>query len=614
MAEQKRNSSAVDDVAIAFMILLIAAAAIVFFTPAVVFAVGMTVMSRKFPWYVTAGVLVVSAVGGLLVIYAVGGLETYVQSYFLPILDSLKFVIKGQGWANFPWARYILSCVIFGPPLALVGIVALSFVGDLPGARVKIKKDEKKKGIMENFALAKLSKAKHLPGSTVLGLTRDGKQARVQDRELNQHCFLIGTTGSGKTVTLSNFAESAVQRGIPLIYVDGKGEVKLVEQLKSLAEKHGRKFYLFSVNSHPEGCRWNPLARGKPTELKDKLISITEWTEPHYRYEAERYLQAVFSLFEKLKMRPDIPAVARYLYPKAAQSLARDIKDEELREKLLEELRAGKTVEGLANRIAVLAASEIGHLFRDFQTEKTSQTEKIEKSPIDLNNILGLGAPDAPKPKMLDETNETKGEAEEDKRPILDLDRAIREKAVVLFSLNSLRFREFSQLIGRLVVNDLRTTIARRYDNPERNYIFGIFDEFHVFASLQVVDILAQARGAGFCTIIATQSLSDLDLVDPDLTGRIVENCNTFIIQAQNYPKNAERLAAVIGTRDSFAKTYQVEEHIFQTGTGLGSIRETKEFIVHPDEIKKLHTGEAILLQKASGFRVNRIWVRKPRL
>lgn len=182
----------------------------------------------------------------------------------------------------------------------------------------------------------------------------------------------------------------------------------------------------------------------------------------------------------------------------------------------------------------------------------------------------------------------------------------------MLFSLNSLRFKEFSQLIGRLVVNDLRTTIARRYDFPERDYIFGIFDEFHVFASLQVVDILAQARGAGFCTIIATQSLSDLDLVDRDLTGRIIENCNTFIIQAQNYPENAERLAAVIGTKDTIARSFQVEGYVLQTGTGLGSWKEAKEFIIHPDEIKKLSTGEAILLQKASGFKVNRIWVRKP--
>ena len=43
---------------------------------------------------------------------------------------------------------------------------------------------------------------------------------------------------------------------------------------------------------------WNPLASGGPSELKDKLIGLEQWTEPHYKRAAERYLQAVFRVLD----------------------------------------------------------------------------------------------------------------------------------------------------------------------------------------------------------------------------------------------------------------------------------------------------------------------------
>jgi type IV secretory pathway TraG/TraD family ATPase VirD4 len=166
------------------------------------------------------------------------------------------------------------------------------------------------------------------------------------------------------------------------------------------------------------------------------------------------------------------------------------------------------------------------------------------------------------------------------------------------------------------VINDLKTAISRRYARPtNRDYMYIVLDEFAVFASLQAVDVLSQARGAGVCSIIATQSLSDLDIVDRNLTGRIIDNSNTFIIQRANSAENAERLAQLAGTTESVARTYQTDGLLLPTSTGRGSVRETREFIIHPDEIKKLQTGEAVLVRKVSGSHdVYRIWVRRPNL
>ena len=39
-----------------------------------------------------------------------------------------------------------------------------------------------------------------------------------------KHIFVCGTTGSGKTVVLSNYIKRAVDCNYPLLLVDGKGE------------------------------------------------------------------------------------------------------------------------------------------------------------------------------------------------------------------------------------------------------------------------------------------------------------------------------------------------------------------------------------------------------
>ena len=83
---------------------------------------------------------------------------------------------------------------------------------------------------------------------------------------------------------------------------------------------------------------------------------------------------------------------------------------------------------------------------------------------------------------------------------------------------------------------------------------------------------------------------------DEALLGQMLGNCNNYIIQRQNYPQDAEQLANIIGTFDQFQITSQVD---IRAGTsGVGSVRQSKEFIIHPDEIKRLYQGEGIVVNK----------------
>jgi hypothetical protein len=59
-------------------------------------------------------------------------------------------------------------------------------------------------------------------------------------------------------------------------------------------------------------------------------------------------------------------------------------------------------------------------------------------------------------------------------------------------------------------------------------------------------------------------------------------------------PKS-EKLAEMMGTRNTLEYTAQVS----QVGpTHMGTVRRTRGFIAHPDEIKTLKTGEAFFFTK----------------
>ena len=166
-------------------------------------------------------------------------------------------------------------------------------------------------------------------GGTILGVNQyTGNYAVLADTVANLHTLLVGTTGSGKTSAVSNVIESAVLRALPLLFVDGKGDLALAHRVRDYAEQHQRPFYLFSMVG--DSVRYNPLASGGFTAKKDRIIELRQWSEDHYRKIAEGYLQTVFQLLERMQQRVDLCTLARYLTPDALYELVRPKKDKAL--------------------------------------------------------------------------------------------------------------------------------------------------------------------------------------------------------------------------------------------------------------------------------------------
>ncbi len=164
-----------------------------------------------------------------------------------------------------------------------------------------------------------------------------------------------------------NLVERAIQRRLPVVVVDGKGDHGLASKVVAHAQSCGRPAYLFSMTG--DGCRYNPLAAGGYSAKKDRIIELREWSEDHYRKLAEGYLQTVFKVLAACDVPTDLAKLAGYLSTEKLLGLIRGNGAKlgnqagSLIDEAEEQLEAEKHVEGVRAEIRNLAHSEVGHLF-----------------------------------------------------------------------------------------------------------------------------------------------------------------------------------------------------------------------------------------------------------
>ncbi|AVX40781.1 Type IV secretory pathway, VirD4 component, TraG/TraD family ATPase (plasmid) [Carboxydocella thermautotrophica] len=535
------------DVTSRFYLALLIAAATVAALPAIIVGLVYSNVTRRLNLKIRVHAAVVIGLGLLAVI---------IHKSFIGYFDSIKALIKYQTYADFDWLSMLLLGLVIGPVLG----AGLEIWYQTRPAWVKQKEPEREvdfRGPRYERVLTKLTSTAHPEDGVLLGVNEQAKPVVITDEEFNSGGLILGATGGGKTTTINNIIESCCQRGIPVIFVDGKGSKKQAARCMKLAQKYGRKFYYFSMTG--QSHNYNPMVNGDPTELKDKLISISEWTEPHYKAICERYLQTAFQIFREVGHKVDVVNVTEWLTPTALSALLKKLPEQkqERYAAIIDELDE-KGVKGLINRLAIFAESDIGH-------------KLTSKSPV-----------------------------------VIDLYKAISEHAVVVMSMDSLRFSEFSRALGKMIVNDLKTVASRMLE--ENKKVYNILDEFGVFAGPQVTDLINKSREAGFHNILSTQELADLRVNGSTvLMEQVFGNTNVKIIHRQDVPDSAAFIAESAGTVDSYTATMQVDG---VRETGVGTVKKDKSFVVHPDKIKRLSTGRAILIKKTPEFSVVNIRVR----
>ncbi len=413
---------------------------------------------------------------------------------------------------------------------------------------------------MYKFTLRKMEKARKAASidRVFLGISKWSKQwVYLHDEMRKMHCHVVGSTGSGKTdsVILPLFVQD-IERGRGAVVMDAKGDLETFNKIHYPVKRVGREkdFLFFSLAYPQKSNTYNPLLRGNPTELKDKIISSNIWTEEYYKSKAE---ETLLLLIQSLKEVHEIVTFHK-LYELVSsenklRELAQRIKNPELQEIMLSILKKYSSFQnehaGLKAALGMIARGEFALLVKD------------EKPQIDL----------------------------------LD---AYQNKKIVYFQLNTQGYEETAKRFGRIILQDLKTTsnYVQAYMPERERSFFPIFvDEFSNFAYEPFIEFLNKARGAHMAITIAHQSLGDLQKAGNHFVKQVLENCNIKIIMRQDDPQSIETYSRISGTQRTYKDTVQMHE---DDPTGMVSVRATEEFRLKPNTIRALGRGDAAIIMK----------------
>ncbi len=385
-----------------------------------------------------------------------------------------------------------------------------------------------------------------------IGRNRRGRAAWIPvGYESGSHALVVGATGSGKTVSQAWIACRLIEAGHGAVVVDPKGDRMLEEHLRRSAEKCGVPFLKWSAEGE---LAYNPYARGSHTEIADKALAGERFTEPHYLRQAQRYIASVVRVMQAAEIAVTPRSLALHMQPIELEASARKLGGE-LAEKIHDYLdslgeRGQRELAGVRDRLAILTESDAG---------------------------------DALEPQ--------EGSA------VLDLHQAVRDGAVVYFRLDADRRLLLSNQIARAVIIDLIGLVAELQDDPIATVV--LIDEFSAIAADQVARLFGRARSAGVSVILATQELAELKTTGGNsvLREQVLGNIQTVLAHRQNVPESADLLAQVAGTKPVWIATQQTDQGILTHGpSGRGSRRRGHEYEIHPSKIKRLATGQALLV------------------
>jgi hypothetical protein len=405
-------------------------------------------------------------------------------------------------------------------------------------------------------------------GSLALGITRRGGVCRVPiGEDHGVHALVLGATGSGKTVTQAAIAQAYIRAGKAAIVIDPKGDRDLLYTLLRTAQQTGATFRVWT----PTGPNtYNPLARGGPTEIADKALSAHEWSEPHYELATQRLLGHALATMRAAELwPPTLSGLVRLMDPERLHALASEVGGETA-ERVCSYVnglspRGAADLGGGRDRLAVLKESELG--------------------------------------PWLD-PEQSSGE-------VIDLAASLQRSEVLYFFLDADRFPVAAKLLGAALLIDLVGLSAERHSGGALLAI----DEFAALGAPQVSRLFARARSAGLSLLLGTQSLADLRgarLEDPTdtLTEQVFSNIEFAVVHRSADPDSAERLARFAGTVPAWTVTQRVSGNGTMLAQGEGTRTREREFLIGPDEFKRLHTGEAIVIDpKATpAAQVVQIW------
>ncbi len=566
-----------------------------------IIAVGRIYREHVRPWWLCAAGALATGLG-----IWMGWAAAYGDTYITALHDLWSAFLHRESTTSVIANNWQTWAIAQAPFAACAGILVAGIYlayrrrfdatwredADAAGPRARTKRPANAKRVHRAKAKQREATATAPAAATVsdlqvpIGVDEAARPVTLEATALRTHGVVIGPTGVGKTQALERVlygftgAPAARELHLPAVVIDMKADPGLAATLAAIATQTGRRFH--HVTADATGTSYNPLAGLTADEMSDALyetlFAADKNVNLHYATLSRRLLQQACRVcvdladarvarvgggtwtigladVADLLNLDTLRSVTPYLSPSVATSLTRYLAD-------LDAANNEGDVGDVRDRVAVIVDTAAGRA-------------------LDANGF--------------------------------QLEQAIRAGDIVCFSLDAAGAPQTARTIGTLAVQDLCATFGRlaRDGWGKTHMCLTILDEFSALGTPRVADLYARARSAGGAVLLATQDLdADLEAVSPQFAASVRTNANVWLVLRQTRGEAADAIARDIGSRLAWKETVQVEDDWDALGgmhaaSGVGSLREVDEFILHPNDIKSLPQGGAYLVVKVPSGTIN---------
>lgn len=436
-----------------------------------------------------------------------------------------------------------------------------------------------------------------------LGHDNRGNIVYLSEEDLTNHTLVIGTTGSGKTITLEALATIMVEAGWSVIAVDLKEDTSpdgFRNYLKYLSTTNNAQYQQVSLSADTPTHWFDTLNGMTPDSANNAILSPLKFDDGYYQALNKEILGQLITLCYD----------AYDLYPEGSFRPDRDEGTNASGEPRIRKLptyakpdmyQIGKMLKSpsLSADTKIMRADVIAA-----RPERKNSFDSIKNlsTPAEVQIAQGLGSrivgvyeTDAARSIILPST--TNGHV----LPALDLSKP----GITYLGLDSLRNAELARVVSTNVLLNLANMCSKRLQLGAKDHIAVIIDEASHLENEYLLSLLKKARGANITVVVATQSPADWNEGLEKTWESITGNINSAIIMRQNTLNAQELCADFLGKELKTDYSTQLEDGT-ETGRTTSSTREERKVSVI--SLANLETGEAFL--KISSKPQRLLWLK----
>ncbi len=334
-------------------------------------------------------------------------------------------------------------------------------------------------------------------------------EVRMTEDDRRKHFYIVGQTGTGKSVLLSNLALQDIVEGKGVCVMEPHGD--LIEEI---------------LGKIPDN-RIDDVVLFDPTNLKQPVgLNMLEY-DPQYPEQKTFIINELIGIFEKLY---DLKAIGGAMFEQYTRNALLLLMDDPAEQFTIMEVPRVLADKSFRDRLLFKCKNIIAKNFWEKEAEKTGGEHALANLvPWITSKFNVFIANDYVRPIIGQE------------RTTINFREIMDEGKILLVNLSKGRLGEISSsLLGLIITGKLAMTAFSRIDIPEekRKDFYFYMDEFQNFCTGSISTILSEARKYRLCLIIAHQFIKQLP---DDIKDAVFGNVGT-ISSFRVGPEDAEFL------------------------------------------------------------------------